>query len=446
MNNKILIGIVAVVGLLLISTAVLTKMGVVEAGDTYESSQKDIEPTLSVDNLEDDSIYVWKAGQDKDISDKDNLFLLCPSGNTNIEYDKRSSGGANYTVWIDSAEDYKIPTLTNKDKLLFVSKDYIPDNFNFLRLYENGYSVGVTSFTPDDSGHFYILYRQNSDDDYKDFINLKADAADLSGLSANKLYLDKVGGAVVTEKRVSPGGVVTGLKRNKSYVCEFYTGTYYQDFLLKANQHTFTEFEDFTCNGYSFLHSNCISIDIPKWLKSGFYYINGIGLFRYVADEDVSKYSGKAYDKNIDWNEPIILYDEQGFVKYDPSREGLSQLPEEQEEDTTETGELPEEATGDTATWKYTISGEKDFGAVVNVSKISNGFNAQLSVTAPDGTITEFEEKDNKFTVKFDTAIDGDYIFNLSNISGRNFAVLYSNGDSYFGDGEDTPQSEDKEE
>jgi len=42
-------------------------------------------------------------------------------------------------------------------------------------------------------------------------------------------------------------------------------------------------------------------------------------MFRYVSSYDADVYNGKAYDSNIEWNNPIILYDENGFIKYDPT-------------------------------------------------------------------------------------------------------------------------------
>ena len=34
---------------------------------------------------------------------------------------------------------------------------------------------------------------------------------------------------------------------------------------------------------------------------------------------DLSLYNGLAYDTNVNWNDPIILYDDRGLVIYDPS-------------------------------------------------------------------------------------------------------------------------------
>jgi hypothetical protein len=67
------------------------------------------------------------------------------------------------------------------------------------------------------------------------------------------------------------------------------------------------------------MHSNVIAIKIPDYFVSGYYFVNGVGLFRYVSDADAKVYNGEAYDPNINWNEPMILYNEDGTVLYDPS-------------------------------------------------------------------------------------------------------------------------------
>lgn len=67
------------------------------------------------------------------------------------------------------------------------------------------------------------------------------------------------------------------------------------------------------------MHSNFIVISIPDYFKSGYYFVNGVGLFRYVAEEDEGIYNGEAYDEAIDWNDPIVVYNENGEVIEDPS-------------------------------------------------------------------------------------------------------------------------------
>lgn len=133
------------------------------------------------------------------------------------------------------------------------------------------------------------------------------------------MFLDKIGGIKIRKNEVSKGGTVSNLVKNKEYICEWYTGTIYQDFKMTANVHTFGSMESFTTYDYEFLHSNCIEIIIPNWLKTGYYYVAGIGMFRYVSKSDEPLYNGKEFDDNINWNDPIILYDENDNLIYDPS-------------------------------------------------------------------------------------------------------------------------------
>ena len=210
--------------------------------------------------------------------------------------------------------------MTSKDKLIYVSSTEVPQEIIFERFADYGYSIGISNMVPDMGGHYYFTFADTDEDDYKYSIDMKSDAAQLAELQATtRLYLDKVGNTRVTEENISDGGTVLGLKKDKVYTCEFYTGTYYQDFNLTANIHCFSSLERFTSYNYEFMHSNFIVIEIPKYFKSGYYFVNGVGLFRYVADKDVTKYNGEPYDENINWNDPIIEYDEDGVVIYDPS-------------------------------------------------------------------------------------------------------------------------------
>jgi hypothetical protein len=210
--------------------------------------------------------------------------------------------------------------VTSKDRLIYVSSTEVPQEIVFERFADYGYSIGISNMEADKGGHYFMTFADVDDDDYKYFIDMNSDASQLTELTAiTRLYLDKVGNVKVDEKNVSDGGTVLGLKKDKKYTCEFYTGTYYQDFNLTANIHCFGSMERFVNYDYEFMHSNFIVIEIPEYFKSGYYFVNGVGLFRYVSDGDISKYNGKAYDESIDWNAPIILYDDDGVVIYDPS-------------------------------------------------------------------------------------------------------------------------------
>ncbi len=280
----------------------------------------------SVSELESGKAYVWhhKDGdilKDMETTTEKPVYFTCIKGDYNFKkHELEEAVEHPRSIWISSDEDEKIPTVTSSDKLIYVSTTEVPDGVVFERFADYGYSIGVSNLIKDGGGHYYIDFASVEQDDYKYSIDMNSDAGQLAELTpVSRLYLDKVGKENVAEDNVSDGGSVLDLKKDKSYVCEFYTGTFYQDFVLRANIHTFSSLERFISYDYEFMHSNFIVIEIPEYFKSGYYFVNGVGLIRYVADSDASKYNNEAYDPGIDWNDPIIKYNENGEVIENPS-------------------------------------------------------------------------------------------------------------------------------
>lgn len=285
------------------------------------SKKKDEKIIKSVEDLEDGCFYVWHNENQPDIkvdlkgTVNENVFRKCPSGLKNWE---NNDTGICHTIWFDTSNDMEIPVLYPGDELIYISNSSIPhEGIQWERFGDYGYTIGIANLSQDQSGHYYIT---NSDGEYKGYINPNSDAMQLGDLvEASELFIDKLGSVPVRDGFVSEGGTLFGLSKDTKYLCEWYTGTFYQDYEMTANTHAFCSLEMFTTYDYEFLHSNCISITIPEWLKTGCYYVNGIGFFRYVSGDNKYKYNGKPYDSDIDWNDKIIIYDENNFLLYDPS-------------------------------------------------------------------------------------------------------------------------------
>ncbi len=273
--------------------------------------------------------YVWDNVSEceikKDLSQNrvgSEVFFICPTGDINFMGDETADMSQyKRSIWMASDKDNQIPTVCSGNALIYVSDTAVPDEIIFERFADYGYSIGISNMIPDGGGHYYIVYSDTGEDDYKYYVDMKSDAADVAQFDTlSRLYLDKVGDMTVSEDNVSDGGTVMGLEKDQYYTCEFYTGTFYQDFRLRADIHCFGELERFICHDYEFLHANCIRIEIPEWFKSGYYFVQGVGLFRYVAEEDMAAYNGQPYDPDIDWNDPIKMYDEYGVCIFDPSQ------------------------------------------------------------------------------------------------------------------------------
>lgn len=321
MSKKTLIIFLVIIGAISV-LASLVFLGVITfpTMESLNNSGKEESIVTSMDELKDDSFYVWNNrkiinSSDSQEESEENIFQICPKGVINW----KENTYANHTVWFSASNDIKIPTVYPGDHLLYVSATKVPfEGIQWERFADYGYTIGVANMEGDNSGHYYITL--DVEDGYEGYVNPESDAYELGQFNnVSELFLDKLGSVRIRKEHISDGGTVLGLKKGTKYLCEWYSGTYYQDFELVADYHTFCSLETFTTYEYEFLHSRCISITIPDWLKSGYYYINGIGMFRYVSTKDQAVYNGEAYDENINWNDPIILYDERGSVIYDPS-------------------------------------------------------------------------------------------------------------------------------
>lgn len=274
----------------------------------------------STSELSNGNYYVWHSNtsieEDLKNGSSSYVFKLCPSGTVNF----KKNSLVNHTVWFTSENDVDIPTLYPGDKLLFVSDDDVPyEGISWERYADYGYSIGISNLITDSGGHCYIENLQNKG--FKEYVFKNSDANQLNRdfSTYSVLFLDKVGGNDVRADSITNGGTVRALVKGKEYLCEFYTGTYYQDYRFTADVHTFGILEEFTTYDYKFLHSNCIEINIPSWFKTGYYYIENKGMFRYVSSLDKNIYNGEAYDESVNWNDPIKQYDDNGYLIYDPS-------------------------------------------------------------------------------------------------------------------------------
>ena len=294
---------------------------------TFGDSKKEEKFEYSdINELKSGRAYVWNAASNETIYDdiakvnSESVFFRVHLGDYNFKNEELKEMFEHpRTIWMNEKNDKRIPTVTSRDALIYISDTQVPDSIVFERFGDYGYTIGVANLIADGGEHYYLPYAADGENLYKYYLDMKSDASQLGDFKTiTKLYLDKVGNVKVNKDSVTDGGTVAGLTKGEQYVCEFYTGTYYQDYLLTANIHTFCSFERFISYEYEFLHSNCISVTIPDYFKSGYYVVNGVGLFRYVADEDLESYDKGEFD-SINWNDPIIIYDEYGYVIYDPS-------------------------------------------------------------------------------------------------------------------------------
>ena len=95
---------------------------------------------------------------------------------------------------------------------------------------------------------------------------------------------------------VTRAGTVLGLTKDSKYSVDVYVGSELSRLTLRADSRALAAMKTYDLTDYTFLEDKVLRIDIPQSLPTGYYLVNGKGLFRYVA--------GSAYDENTDFNAP----------------------------------------------------------------------------------------------------------------------------------------------
>ena len=253
-------------------------------------------------------------------------------GETTFEPGK-SSTDEDFTKIVWFKEDFdKIPTLYKGDSLISYNSQILEEKFIFERYYDYGYSIGLRNLVLTPSGRYSISTKEEDeesgtpkiiaypDGDTSEIVNYTNDIVILESLGGIKLRgakeedennedgFNENNDISTNENSQNPNkedntspllnkaGTLSGLQKDAKYKAEIYEGTVRHEHTFTADVRILGKFEYFYSCDYEFESETIMNITIPEDWVSGYYLINGIGMFRYVA--------GDSYDDNTDFNAP----------------------------------------------------------------------------------------------------------------------------------------------
>lgn len=370
---------------------ILTSCGVHrEQQNEEEKVDNKIESVNKMSELEENSFYVYKDNKYYPVYMKNCSFKLDGDNYNTSPKDDR-------TLYFMDDWD-KIPTLYEGDSLIYYTSENLNEKFVLERFEDFGYSVGLSNLERLESGRyaFSAVKEEDDDSDKKNpYINPESDAARLYEIGQTQVIIDNIGGAQLRSGNISRGGVIIGLEKDSYYATDVYKGSEIESFILKADTRMLTSMEVYQITNYTFLRSKILKINLPDYFNSGYYMINGQGIFRYVA--------GKSYTEKTDFNIP-------------------NEVPEELAEETSEE-EQEINASNSTITEQFTIQEEMD--VLINFTYGETEGNIQLAdpvvkVIGSDAAYTFSEDDENKLILKAHLKA-GLYKLEITGLSGRTY-------------------------
>lgn len=297
-------------------------------------------------------------------------------------------------------DDIEIPTMYSDSLLIYKAEEggSVPGECVLERFKDEGYSIGIRGLTfQGNKCHTEVSGVTFYPGSSISSINIQ---------HGNDLIIDKIDGTSITEKAVTSIGTVTGLSSGKAYTVDAYSGTTYIGGDFVADTHMFSSMERYVIDEYSMDPSNYAILSFPRDLWSGYYYVNGIGMIRYINHP---KSMGDMVD---DYNVPYYITDDSGNITTNPAG-AISQEDELDEEN---------------AVWSYrfSVDEEKPYLSVrVNYSGLSHNTSGEL--ISPEGRRTSLKEETSQvLSGVINNPSAGAWTLNLTGMKNKIFDVVTS--------------------
>lgn len=198
-----------------------------------------------------------------------------------------------------------LPSHYKNELIAYKSNDKILSDVTLERFKDLGYSFGFWGGIFDRDGYLYF-------DKAKTMVEKSNIGTQLKDVSSQDIRIVAIDGVPVSKDNVDiPAGVITGLKKNQTYKVQMYIGTQYCEAEITADTQMLQSYEmySYDSNYISFTPNGYICFNTPNDLKSGYYNINGKGLFKYYSHE-------KGEGDDVDMNESYYQSEREKLEAY----------------------------------------------------------------------------------------------------------------------------------
>ena len=229
---------------------------------------KYVQVQLTKDELKDDVFYIKNGTK----------FVQVYEAQT-YNTTSTESGRNKKTVFL-GLDFETIPTLYKGEIIALTTKSTTFKKIEVVRYETIGYTLGMFGIKKNDAtGTLDLSTEQNLAEGSNAYKTLKKKTY------SSSLQLVSVNNQPVSESMINDTGIFNCLEDNGIYTLKYYSGTKLTSSQLKADMFALQEYEYYeiceaenTSNGY-------FSISLPEDAKSGYYYIEGAGMFKYIADK-----------------------------------------------------------------------------------------------------------------------------------------------------------------
>lgn len=196
-------------------------------------------------------------------------------------------------LWMEKKESL-VPVMYRNSLIAMKSNTTDLKSVSCERFRDAGYSIGIYGAVFNEQTGMIDLDAQSNIGEATPAYN----AIDTS--LSTEIHLESINGTKVTADMLDGSGILNCFEKDKSYTIGYYAGTEYKTCSITASAHMLTSWETFSLTDITMTKKGYLAIAIPEDFKSGWYYIGGVGLIKYL-DEDYGGEDLTGDDLNVDY-------------------------------------------------------------------------------------------------------------------------------------------------
>lgn len=313
-----------------------------------------------------------------------------------------NSSNPEHVMWFKDDFD-AIPTLYSGDSLIYYTEGELDEKMVFERFEDYGYTVGLCGLERLKSGRYKISTDVKDKCTYPD-----GDTDEIIKYTNGEIILDYVNTLAIRadvenkdnpDPYLSASGTLIMLAKDKYYPFYLYEGTIEHECTFQACVRAMGSMDLTTSYDYEFTHDGIIEIKIPEWFNTGYYVINGTGMFRYVKgshwDEDTN-FNIPNKDPNKKTNDgQVEVPVEDSTAAVTPTVDPIKET--EKTENTFQVNTVGE-VTVDVS---FTSKTETDHSTVVGIIHTPSGGNISLIYDGNNGLTKTFNAEAGTYSITY---------------------------------------------
>jgi len=216
-------------------------------------------------------------------------------------------------LWFNINDGYEnlVPVQYKGELIAYASKNINFTSVTLERFRDRGYTFGIYGGELKADGYYHLNAGS-------DLCKGSSAQAMISQTISSTIRIATINGNQITEDMIDPiTGTFINLQKGKSYKVGFFSGTYYYEADIVADMHMLQSFEiyNYDSNHIKDTYNGYQCFNIPEELFSGWYWINGKGMFKYYSYAEEENMKNEDEDMNMqyytDEEELINLYSQQ---------------------------------------------------------------------------------------------------------------------------------------